>query len=205
MTYSREELSPFLAELSLTGPIDPFFVFADWLLDRGDRWGELINFECRLEVEQDPLKLGELRAARWGRVSALAQEVCPHARPPIGIAWKRGFIRLISIDDAASPQWLGDELARILGAPMSALCPELSLAGSDLGEEHVQALLRVRDHLIRLPVLDLSYNWFSDATVAAFREVFPRARLTPQRTRDAQDGEIAAPFGNSWAGPSSDE
>jgi len=204
VTVTREDVAPFLGELSLTGPIEPFFVLADWLLDRGERWGDLIAFECRREIETEPAKRRELEAMRYSSIGEIAFQLCPYASPPIGLAWKRGFIHLVSFADAASTEWLGSELARILGLPMAALCSELVLAGADLGDEHVQAMLRVRSHLLQLPVIDIRHNWFSAPTVAALKEAFPTALLENQRSRD-NSGEIAVPMGNSWAGPGSDE
>ena len=190
-----------LAELSLTGPIDPFLVLADWLQGRGDPWGELIALQCQGDL--DPEKRKHLELASFNVLQRVADRLCP-PDPMIGIAWKRGFVSMIAFSDVRTPEWLGDQLIRLLELPVATLCIEVSLAGVDLGDEHVQPLLRARARLLQVVRLQLGRNWFSRATVEALRAAFPAAQLEPQKTDD-RSGEIVLPMGNSWAGAGSDE
>jgi hypothetical protein len=200
--YDRAELEPFLAELSLDGPIEPFLVFADWLQGRGDSWGELIAMQCapRPRPRDNEQHGKRLLLAGFTLLQQIADRLCPHD-PFVGIAWRRGFVSTIAFSDCHDGAWLGDELARLFASPATALCTELLLVETNLGDEHVQPLLRHKARLERL-VLDLSYNWFSAATVAALASAFPKARLAGQRQ---EHEEMPLPLGNSWAGPRSDD
>lgn len=190
------ELAPLLAELSLTGPIDPFLVLADLLQERGDPWGELIALQCQRDVVVEKRKQS-LELASGSLLRRIADQLCP-PDPMYGIAWHRGFVSSIAFSDVRSPAWLGDELVRLLDLPVASLCTEVSLAGADLGDEHVQPLLRARSRLLRLARLDLSRNWFTTGTVPSLRTAFPNAHLDRQRTQD-NSSEIVLPMGNSWA------
>jgi hypothetical protein len=167
--HDRAELQPFLDQLSLTGPIEPFLVFADWLQARGDPWGELIVMQCR-----------ELRLESYSLLATYADQLCPHD-PLVGIAWQRGFVSTIAFADSHGTDWLGDELAALFARPVTALCGELTFAGTQLGDDDVRALLRVKPHLDRIGRLDLEGNWFSAPTVRALALAFPHANLGSQR------------------------
>jgi hypothetical protein len=192
--HARAELQPFLDQLSLTGPIEPFLVFGDWLQAKGDPWGELIVMQCR-----------ELELEAYTLLAKVADQLCPRD-PLVGIAWRRGFVSTIAFADSRGTDWLGDELARLFALPVTALCLELTFAGAHIGDDDVRALLRVKPHLERIPRLDLEGNWFSAPTIAALSRAFPNARLSKQRTDP--DAEAAFDRGvmiRSWTGPGSDD
>jgi hypothetical protein len=196
----RAALKPFLEELSLTGPVEPFLVLADWLQDRGHRWGELIAMQC--QAPADDQRRRTFSIASHGLLELLADELCPHD-PLVGIAWKRGFVSVIAFADSNGPDWMGDELARLFERPATALCGELSFAGAHIDDDHVRALLRVKPALERIPKLDLQGNWFSRSVVAALQHAFPRALLANQREGD--EPADRGTFVKSWASPSIDE
>ena len=76
-----------LAELSLTGPIDPFLVLADWLQGRGDPWGELIALQCQGDL--DPEKRKHLELASFNVLQRVADRLCP-PDPMIGCLTRTG-------------------------------------------------------------------------------------------------------------------
>ena len=192
----RSELQPFLDQLLLNGPVEPFLVLSDWLQDRGDPWGELIAMQCQEPDDHERKRTFAL--ASHSLLERLADQLCPHD-PLVGIAWKRGFVSTIAFSDSDGPGWMGDELVQLFGAPAAALCTELSLAGAHIGDDHVGALLRVRPRLLAISRLDLRRNWFSRAVVAELRDAFPTAVLDDQRSDDdaEQDrGAIVRSWGN---------
>jgi hypothetical protein len=191
--FERAELQPFLDQLSLTGPAEPFLVFADWLQAKGDPWGELIVMQC-----------SELRLEAYTLLTQVADRLCPRD-PFVGISWQRGFVSTIAFADTRGTDWLGDELARLFALPVTSLCLELTFGGVQLGDDDVRALLRVKPHLERIPRLDLEGNWFSVPTTAALQRAFPAARLANQRTDpDDRVGDRGTLI-RSWAAPGSDE
>lgn len=199
--YDLAELAPLLSELSLTGPLEPFLVFADWLQSRGDPWGELIAMQCQRTTDERQKRA--LSLASFSILGTIADALCPHD-PVVGIAWQRGFVGVIAFGDSHGPKWFGDELARLFASAATELCEEVSFAGAHLDDDYVQPLLRVKPRLDRIPRLDFERNWFSPPTVTALRQVFPHARLGNQRgeyIEGAGDGHSHPVFGNSWAGP----
>jgi hypothetical protein len=208
--HAPEELQPFLDQLSLTGPVEPFLVFADWLQGRGDPWGELIAMQCHTEMlgAVDDAKRRELRLVGYGLLAKLADRLCPHD-PLVGIAWQRGFVGTIAFSDSHGPDWLGGELARLFASPVTSLCAELTFGGAQIGDDDVRALLRVKPHLDRIRRLDLEGNWFSQATISALERAFPNARLGKQRNEvpDEREGAVSdrGVLIRSWGGPGSDE
>lgn len=175
--YERAELQPFLDQLSPSGPIEPFLVFADWLQARGDPWGELIVMQCN-----------ELRLESYSIVAKHQQQLCTH-HPLVGIAWHRGFVSTIAFADSLGTDWLAGELAQLFAQPVTALCTELSFAGTQIGDDDVRALLRVKPHLDRIARLDLEGNWFTPPTIRALAHAFPHARLGNQREEPGEPDE----------------
>jgi hypothetical protein len=186
--YERAEIQPFLDQLSLSGPIEPFLVFADWLQSRGDPWGELIVMMCN-----------DLRLESYSVVAKHQQQLCTHD-PLVGIAWHRGFVSTIAFSDSHGTDWLAGELAQLFAQPVTALCTELSFAGTQLGDDDVRALMRVKPHLDRIDRsgrLDLEGNWFTGPTVRALAHAFPRARLGNQRA-DPDERDDRGVLVKSW-------
>jgi hypothetical protein len=186
------ELEPLLAELSLTGPVEPFLVLADWLQIRGDPWGELIAMQCQRTT--DDRQKRTLSLASFSILQRVADTLCPHD-PVVGIAWQRGFVSVIAFGDSHGPSWFGDELARLFANPVTQLCRELSFAGAHIDDAYVQPILRFKSRLDRIPQLDFERNWFSSPTVMALRQAFPHAQVGNQR---GDQGDSPG-FGNSWA------
>ncbi len=195
MNHDPEELRGFIDQLSLTGPIEPFLVFADWLQGKGDPWGELIAMQCASSGGDDPKqKILELTAFRV--LDSIADELCKHDSL-VGIAWQRGFVSLITVSDPRGPNWLGDELARMFSLPAVALCRDISFVNGYLGDEHVRDLLRVRARLATVDRLNFEGNWFTAPTIRALRSAFPKAWLDNQRGSD-EDRPDRALFVKSW-------
>ncbi|MBX3158314.1 MAG: hypothetical protein KF773_20260 [Deltaproteobacteria bacterium] len=192
--HDRAELDAFLTELSLTGPVEPFLVFADWLQGRGDPWGELIAVQCH----DDAAHRHALMLAGHGLLAQVADRLCPHDAL-VGIAWQRGFVGTIAFSDSRGTDWLGDELARLLALPAAALVAEVSFTGAHLDDDDVRALLRSRRLLARVPRLGLAHNWFSPPTVAALAHAFPNANLADQRTSSPDDLDRVV-LQRSWRG-----
>lgn len=191
--YERTELQPFLDELSLGGPVEPFLVLADWLQGRGDAWGELIAVQCHDDVARGHA----LWLASHGLLAQVADRLCPHDAL-VGLAWQRGFVGTIAFGDSRGTEWLGDELARLLALPVTALVGEVSFTGAHLDDNDVRALLRSRTALARVPRLGLEGNWFTPATVGALQHAFPAARLANQHSAaDERDGPALV---RSWRG-----
>jgi len=184
--YDAAELAPFLSELSLEGPLEPFLVFADWLQARGDLWGELIAMQCQPTTDEQHKKTLEL--ASYNILQRVADTLCPRDQA-VGIAWHRGFVAVIAFGDAYGPAWLGDELARLFASPVTALCNELSFSGAHLDDNYVQPILRFKPRLDRIARLDFENNWFSPAVVEGLRAAFPRARIAHQRSDDEARSE----------------
>src|SRR5947209_1611380 len=92
----RAELQPFLDQLALDGPIEPFLVFADWLQSRGEPWGELISMQCHRGADDPHRRVLALTGFRL--LDQFADELCPHD-PLVGIAWQRGFVSLLAFSD----------------------------------------------------------------------------------------------------------
>jgi hypothetical protein len=195
VTIDPVELQPFLDQLALDGPVDPFLVLADWLQDRGHPWGELIAVACQDTGDADAKKT--FGVLTHNLLEQLADRLCPRDRA-VGIAWRRGFVSTIAFSDGGTPDWLGHELRRLLALPVTALCTEVSFAGADLGDDHVRALLGVRPRLARLARLDLQRNWFSPAVTRGLAEAFPNVYLGEQR-RGPDDGlDEPGAFVRSW-------
>jgi hypothetical protein len=190
------ELQGFLDQLSLTGPIEPFLVFADWLLGQGDPWGELIAMQCQAAIGSDDPKLRVIELTAYRVLDQIAERLCPHDAL-VGIAWKRGFVSSIAFSDTRGPEWVGQELARMLSLPACALVEEVSFANGYLGDEDVRGLLRVRERLQTVDRLDFEGNWFTAPTVRALRHAFPKARLDGQRGND-EDRPDRSLFIKSW-------
>ncbi len=185
--YDPAELAPFLSELSLEGPLEPFLVFADWLQARGDPWGELIALQCQPSTHDEHHKK-TLALASFGILERVADTLCPRDQA-VGISWRRGFVAVIAFGDAFGPAWLGDELARLFASPVTALCTELSFTGAHLDDDYVQPILRFKSRLERIPKLDLENNWFSPSVVAGLRAAFPNARVALQHGEDEGPSE----------------
>lgn len=196
MNHDPVELAGFLDQLSLTGPIEPFLVFADWLQAKGDPWGELIAMQCQAAEGADDPKLKVIELTAFKVLDEIAEQLCPHDALA-GIAWQRGFVSLIAFSDTRGPEWIGSELARMFALPAVALCNEVSFSNGYLGDDDVRGLLRVRDRLAKLDRLDFEGNWFSAPTVRALRQAFPRARLDRQRGSD-EDRPDRSLFIKSW-------
>jgi hypothetical protein len=195
------ELERFLDQLALDGPLEPFLVFADWLQDRGDPWGELIAMQC--QTTEEVAKKKELGLSSLRLLDQLADRLCPH-HSLVGIAWKRGFVQFIGFSDAETERWLGDELARLFAEPATALCSELTLAGAHLDDAHAVALVRHQERLRRIARVDLRGNWFSPSVTRNLESLFPGALLGDQREAPVSGGERRA-FLRSWGGPRSPE
>jgi hypothetical protein len=172
------EMKRFLDQLSLDGPLEPFLVFADYLQDRGDPWGELIAMQCQTTDDLEKKKAFGLASLRL--LDQLADTLCP--RPAhVGIAWKRGFVQFIGFSDSEHAHWFDEQLAQLFARPACALCNELLLAGAHLDDAHAVVLLRHKARLQALPRLDLRSNWFSPSVMKNLARVFPKAMMGGER------------------------
>jgi hypothetical protein len=200
VNHNPETIRSFVDKLSLTGPVEPFLVFADWLQDQGDPWGEIIAIDCALERkgifqtdEARPLVL-----ARSELVAKRGHEMCPLlgwdvARPRC----KRGFIFKVVFEDCsnADTRRLEQCLNGLFCSPMARFLEEISFAKSKLGDARADIFTGdAQERFGKLASLDLTGNLFSEATVGRLQQALPRARL------DAQ-GVAAAPPPPTYPAP----
>jgi hypothetical protein len=191
------DLEPFLEELSLDGPVEPFLVLADWLQARGDPWGELIAVQCHDDAHSHALML-----TGHGLLAQVADRLCPRDQL-VGIAWKRGFVSTVAFADSRGTAWLGDELERLFALPVTALVEEVTFTNTHLEDKDVPALLRVQTRLARVPRLCLEYNWFAHKTVPELARLFPNARVRRQHTDDVERSRDSLLI-RSWRGNDED-
>jgi hypothetical protein len=97
-------------------------VVADWLIARGDPWGDLINAQCRLEDSTDPAAfLAFKRQAdtliATNRLTWLGAAVVAH--------WRRGFVERLEVEAPTL-------LPSALGSPVGGLTRQLALSGGPL-------------------------------------------------------------------------
>lgn len=194
------EMKRFLDQLSLDGPLEPFLVFADYLQDCGDPWGELIAMQC--QTTDDLAKKKEFGLASLRLLDQLADTLCPRPKH-VGIAWKRGFVQFIGFSDTEHADWFGDQLAQLFARPACALCSEMLMSGAHLDDAHAVVLLRHKTRLQALARLDLRSNWFSPSVVKNLAQVFPKALIGDQPDQYLRAGGHHRAMIKSWGGPRS--
>lgn len=175
--YDRAELQPFLDQLSLDGPIEPFLVLADWLQGHGDPWGELIAIQC---ASRDLLELhaGTLWVEQERLLAELGPTLCRLYRAlGSSVLWGRGFIRQVWFREPPELGELGKDLDHLFEVPAGALFTELSFRNAHLGDERAKHLLERPARLRNMTVLDLRGNRFSDGVIREIARTFPNARL----------------------------
>lgn len=157
-------LKQHLASLSLSGPIEPFLVFADWLQANGDPWGELISASCtRRAVPQTLARLGNT--------------VCfVHGTSGGHVWWERGFVAGIAWDVMLTPRAFAAELPRLLSLPACHFLPDLRLGG--LRDEHAPAVESVAAKLESLRNFQFVQHELSPVVEETLRQRFPNASFT---------------------------
>lgn len=158
------ELQRHLEQLSLSGPIEPFLVFADWLQANGEPWGELISASC-------------LQRAVPQTLARLGNTVCfVHGTAGGHVWWERGFVAGIAWDVMLDPHAFAVELPRLLSLPACHFLPDLRLGG--LRDEHAPAVESVASKLETLRYFQFVQHEFSSVVEASLRQRFPRASFT---------------------------
>jgi uncharacterized protein (TIGR02996 family) len=149
---SARELEDYLH----TWPDDPesWRVYADFLLERGDERGRLIQLELDLEREEEPQRREVLAVER------VALERALHARwqerwvPPLfsEVAWERGFVRDLFLSGegavAALRAFFSQPEARLLDRLTVSCLPDEDLA------EFLELLGQIRVRTLSLDVWD---------------------------------------------------
>jgi hypothetical protein len=162
-------LAPFLPELALDGPVEPFVVLADALQQHGDPWGELIALACT------PLPWSDYVFDGWECLMRdHADELCPlfdeYDSHGVAIEWSRGFIRSARFGLGSTPS---SDVSVLLALPAAALIETISFYDVGGGDALAAVLLRHRDRLARVRRLDLGNNRFSAATAGELRAALP--------------------------------
>ena len=177
MAYDRAELQTFLDQLSLTGPIEPFLVLADWLQSRDDPWGELIAIQC---ASRDLLELhaGTLWVESERLLAVLGSKLCRfYGEIGYSVLWGRGFVRQVWFREPPSTNELGRDLDHLFGIPAGALVAELSFRNAHLEDGHATRLIERRRRLSTMTTLDITGNRFSDEITFELARTFPNALL----------------------------
>jgi uncharacterized protein (TIGR02996 family) len=115
-------------------------VYADWLLERGDVWGELIN----IQIERERGSVDEALAARERELLAEHSAWTEHITVglPIKLAWRRGFIDRAQIHAYYQSTDAAKTYATLAVAPIAAairtlvIGAEISHHGRGNGTEH---------------------------------------------------------------------
>ncbi len=171
------ELEPFLADLSLDGPIEPFHVLADFLQSKGELWGELIAIQCASR------ELLELHASNlWDEQerlkSRLGREINPFfAEIGVALIYDRGFIKSVMFREPFYN--LDTRLAQLVALPAGRLFTQLSFHNCFLDDYHGRQLLNVPE-LRRMKQLDLRGNRLQPDTIRKLYMAFPGALLDGQ-------------------------
>ena len=116
-------------------------VYADWLSDRGDPWGELIALQCAREqlprvgarARRDELDRREVvhmfehASALWGRLGeTVVDENCQsYAFDLVEATWRRGFVRAARISQTRDPELLEQVLEALASLDILALLERL--------------------------------------------------------------------------------
>jgi hypothetical protein len=173
----RAELEPFLVDLSLDGPIEPFHVLADFLQSKGELWGELIAIQCASR------ELMELHASNlWDEQERLktriGREINPFFRE-VGVAviFDRGFIKSVLFHEPFYD--LGKRLAALFELPSGRLVTEMSFRNCFLDDASGGQLAKV-PQLRRMKHLDLRGNRFQPDTIRDLYTAFPGALVDGQ-------------------------
>jgi uncharacterized protein (TIGR02996 family) len=106
-------------------------VYADWLQQQGDPYGERIALDLQLsEVEGDAKakleeQIAKLDAAH--RQSWMGSELAMYSAQPsydevVSLRWERGFIVAATIDDPEHARWFGGTATTVLKALFDAPC-----------------------------------------------------------------------------------
>jgi len=176
-----DELAPFVERLSLAGPVEPFLVFADWLQEKGDPWGELIAVQCAMTGATSD-QLVRLIHAEQRLLSAHGEDLCfLHRRRRVSVEWRRGFVDRIVIESGADVAPF-DDLPRLFSLRCAtSLFARLVMRECHLDDMFGRTLLAWGPRLAKLDELDLEGNTFSRSMVGKLEAAFPRARLGDQR------------------------
>jgi hypothetical protein len=162
-------LAPFLPELTLDGPLEPFVVVADALQQHGDPWGEIIALSCQ------PLPWSDYVVDRWESLMRdHARELCPlfdeFDSHGVAIEWARGFVRSARFGLGSTPS---RDVPDLLALPAAALITTINFYDLGGGDGLASVLLRHRDRLARVPRLHLGDNRFAPSTIADLRAALP--------------------------------
>jgi hypothetical protein len=158
------QLQQHLEQLSLSGPIEPFLVFADWLQANGDPWGELISASCGQRGVPHVL-------ARLGPSVCFLQGMAGGH-----VWWERGFVAGLAWDVMLDARSFAVELPRLLALPACHFLPDVRLGG--LRDEHVPAVESVASRLESLRFFQFVQHEFSRVVEETLRQRFPRASFT---------------------------
>lgn len=165
-------------------------IFADWLDDHDDPYGEFIRVQCRLasgDLDSDEQAVCQRRQDElWTRHGACWRNYLPLSLR--GAGFQRGFVeevcfpvgRFIAEAQAifaaapvrrlsVTPSWYGslhDQMTWLAASPYLARLSHLSLAGLGLSDHDVMPLAR-SEHTASLRLLDLRTNDLGNAGTEA--------------------------------------
>ncbi len=113
---------------------DPYLVFADWLQEEGDPWGELIVLQHTLEERPGDSAIASkidalCKKHKW--TQAFKPEV-------LRLDWKWGFIRGVKVYDQYAFHSLGKILKPVMSLPMAALVEACEVFRDE--EQHKETL-----------------------------------------------------------------
>jgi uncharacterized protein (TIGR02996 family) len=151
--------------------LDTYLVYADWLADRGDEWGQLITVQHALETlprfgagdrrdelsRRETLLRFQLSGRLWGPIGEQVYDTSTQRYycDLIDAGWRWGFLHTARI---ARTDVLNDLLAGLAEAPVAIVLRRLSIhtvIDTRRARALAAALLRVREHA---PWLELDVN-----------------------------------------------
>ena len=175
-----------LRDAVLAAPEDdvPRVLFAEWLIARGDPWGELIRAQCALGAGLNPAERIALREEERALLARHQRAwLAPYEARGMSLALRRGFVDEVTVWDLPR---VGDALARVFAnEPVRALTLRV-YRGADA------ALQRVIDAgwLARLDKLAIQ-GAYGDETLRALARALPSTAVT-RLSPGAVKGAVAA-------------
>jgi len=112
---------------------EPWLVYTDWLLDRGDPRGELMSLQAAVDAE-DPAAIWRLRELENDEDRLLSPRLLAQTRY-WRFEWKRGFIGVAELRAEAGPP-TRECLEALFAEPHAALIDSLTLDALKLAPEH---------------------------------------------------------------------
>jgi uncharacterized protein (TIGR02996 family) len=150
-------------------------VYGDWLIDQGDRRGELISLEALAERTGDIA----IRKMIADLIDAHQHDWTPRLAQGFEFAWRHGFVQAVTLSNIWDPDQI-QRLALLLADPCARLVTKLRLGFAPSIDEDVRADLLaelLELELGELQSLQVAYHAWGDALAHALVQL-PTIALT---------------------------